>query len=87
VADVAVLARALAAYYATADTGLLDRYSQICLARVWKAQRFSWWMTSMLHCFPGADAFQQRLQLAELDYLAHSEAARRTLAENYVGLP
>ena len=87
VADVAVLARALAAFYATADTGLLDRYSQICLSRVWKAQRFSWWMTSMLHCFPGADAFQQRLQLAELDYLAHSEAARRTLAENYVGLP
>jgi p-hydroxybenzoate 3-monooxygenase len=77
----------LAAYYATGDAGLLDRYSEICLARVWKAQRFSWWMTSMLHRFPGADAFQLRLQLAELDYLAHSEAARRTLAENYVGLP
>jgi p-hydroxybenzoate 3-monooxygenase len=87
VADVAVLARALAAFYATGDAGLLDRYSEICLARVWKAQRFSSWMTSMLHRLPGADPFQLRLQLAELDYVARSEAARRTLAENYVGLP
>jgi len=86
-ADVTLLARALTAFYRTGDREPMQRYSATCLRRIWKAQRFSWWMTSMLHRFPGADAFQYRVQLAELEYLAASEAARRTLAENYVGLP
>ena len=86
-ADVALLTRALTAACRKADSGPLDRYSGTCLRRVWKAQRFSWWMTSLLHRFPEAGEFQYRLQLAELEYLAGSEAARRTLAENYVGLP
>lgn len=87
VADVRVLARALGAYYANGRTDLLDRYSVTCLNRVWRAQRFSWWMTSLLHRFPDEGALRQRLQLAELDYLASSRAAATALAENYVGLP
>lgn len=86
-ADVRVLARALAGFYRSGSTTLLDSYSVTALRRVWKAQRFSWWMTSMLHRFPGADAFQHRLQLAELDYVASSRVAAAALAENYVGLP
>jgi p-hydroxybenzoate 3-monooxygenase len=66
---------------------LLDAYSQTCLRRVWRAEHFSWWMTSMLHRFPGDDAFQQRLQLSQLRYTASSTAAATSLAENYVGLP
>lgn len=81
------LARALAAYYRSARTDLLDQYSDTCLRRVWRAQRFSWWMTSLLHRFPETDAFPHRMQLAELDYLATSRAAATCLAENYVGLP
>jgi p-hydroxybenzoate 3-monooxygenase len=87
VADVRALARALAAYYAGGRTELLDRYSETCLRRVWKVQRFSWWMTSMLHRFPDEGPLRQRLQLAELDYLSSSRAASTALAENYVGLP
>jgi p-hydroxybenzoate 3-monooxygenase len=87
VADVRALARALAAYYAGGRTDLLDRYSGTCLRRVWKVQRFSWWMTSMLHRLPDEGPLRQRLQLAELDYLAGSRAASTALAENYVGLP
>jgi p-hydroxybenzoate 3-monooxygenase len=87
VADVLVLARALAEFCASGRTDLLDRYSETCLPRVWKAQRFSWWMTSMLHCLEGGDGFRRRLQLAELDYVTGSRAAATTLAENYVGLP
>jgi p-hydroxybenzoate 3-monooxygenase len=87
VADVAVLARALEAYYASGSTDRLDAYSATCLARVWKAQRFSAWMTSMLHRAPDGDAFGERLQLAELDYVTSSRAASQSLAENYVGLP
>jgi p-hydroxybenzoate 3-monooxygenase len=87
VADVRVLARALAAYYAGSRTELLDRYSETCLRRVWKVQRFSWWMTSMLHRLPDEGPLRQRLQLAELDYLTGSRAATTALAENYVGLP
>jgi len=87
VADVRVLARALAAFYASGRTDLLDRYSEACLPRVWRAQRFSWWMTSMLHRFTGDDPYQHRLQLAELDYVTSSRAAATALAENYVGLP
>jgi p-hydroxybenzoate 3-monooxygenase len=85
--DVRVLAHALAESYNNGDNGLLSRYSQICLRRVWKAQRFSWWMTSLLHQIPGASGFDQRRQMAELDYVTGSRAAAASLAENYVGLP
>jgi p-hydroxybenzoate 3-monooxygenase len=87
VADVAVLARGLATFYHAGRRDLLDRYSEICLRRIWKVQRFSWWMTSMLHRFPGENAFDRRRQLAELDYVTSSRAAMASLAENYVGLP
>ena len=86
VADVRVLARALAEFYASGRTELLDRYSNTCLRRSWKVQRFSWWMTSMLHRFADDNAFDQRRQLAELDYVTSSRAASQSLAENYVGL-
>jgi p-hydroxybenzoate 3-monooxygenase len=87
VADVRLLARALTDYYAGGRTDGLDRYSETALRRVWKAQRFSWWMTSMLHRFYGEDEFRYRMQLAELDYVTGSRAASTSLAENYVGLP
>jgi p-hydroxybenzoate 3-monooxygenase len=86
-ADVRNLAGALVEFYAAGCTNLLDRYSESCLPRVWKAQRFSWWMTSLLHRFPDDDAFRHRLQLAELDYVTTSPVAMASLAENYVGLP
>ena len=86
VADVRVLARAMAAFYADGRSDLLDAYSEICLRRVWKVQRFSWWMTSMLHRFPEDNPFDRRRQLAELDYVTSSRAASQSLAENYVGL-
>ena len=87
VADVRVLARALTEFYESGRTDLLDRYSESCLQRVWRAQHFSWWMTSMLHRFDDDDVFRHRLQLAELDYVTSSQTAAATLAENYVGLP
>jgi p-hydroxybenzoate 3-monooxygenase len=87
VADVRVLAGGISEYYADGRTDSLDQYSATALRRIWKAQRFSWWMTSMLHRFPGTDAFQYRVQLAELDYVTSSRAAAAALAENYVGLP
>ena len=87
IADVLVLARALTAYFRDGREDLLDAYSDTCLRRVWRAEHFSWWMTSMLHRFPGDDAFQQRLQLAQLRYTTSSVAAATSLAENYVGLP
>ena len=87
VADVAVLARAIAEFYRSGNRDGLDRYSETCLRRIWKVQRFSWWMTSMLHRFPGDTGFDQRRQLAELDYVTSSRAAMTSLAENYVGLP
>jgi p-hydroxybenzoate 3-monooxygenase len=87
VADVRVLARAIAEFYRTRRHDLLDKYSETCLRRVWKVQRFSWWMTSMLHRFQEANPFDQRRQLAELDYVTSSRAASQSLAENYVGLP
>ncbi|MGA7920806.1 MAG: FAD-dependent monooxygenase, partial [Candidatus Acidiferrales bacterium] len=87
VADVRVLARALSEFYANGRRDLLENYSQTCLRRVWKVQRFSWWMTSMLHRFDDENAFDQRRQLAELDYVTGSRAASQTFAENYVGLP
>jgi p-hydroxybenzoate 3-monooxygenase len=87
VADVRVLARALKEFYTTGRPDQLDTYSEVCLRRVWKVQRFSWWMTSMLHRFPGENPFDHRRQLAELDYVTSSRAASQSLAENYVGLP
>ncbi|MEZ4712482.1 MAG: 4-hydroxybenzoate 3-monooxygenase [Caldilineaceae bacterium] len=84
--DVYYLSRALIAYYGERRTDLLDRYSAACLRRVWKAIRFSWWFTSMMHKFDD-DPLNHRLQLAELDYLTGSVAGRTTMAENYVGLP
>jgi p-hydroxybenzoate 3-monooxygenase len=85
VADVRVLSRALSAYYREGRTDLLDQYSDRCLRRVWRAQRFSWWMTSMLHRAPGGGGFDYRRQIAELDYVTSSRAAMTSLAENYVG--
>ena len=87
VADVRVMARALAEFYATGSSSRLDLYSDTCLKRVWKAQHFSWWMTSMLHRFHDHSPFERRVQLAELDYVTGSRAASTALAENYVGLP
>jgi p-hydroxybenzoate 3-monooxygenase len=87
VADVAILARALAQFYKTSREDLLRSYSETCLRRIWKVQRFSWWMTSMLHRFATDNDFDQRRQLAELDYVTSSRAAMTSLAENYVGLP
>ena len=87
VADVRILSRALEQFYLSGDEDGLGAYSRQCLGRIWKAQRFSWWMTSMLHRFPDADAFQRQLQLAELDYITTSEVAAKSLAENYTGLP
>src|SRR2546427_1484098 len=87
VSDVCVLARALAEFYRSGRKDLLEKYSETCLDRVWKVQRFSWWMTSMLHRFDGDNAFDQRRQLAELEYVTSSRAASVSLAENYVGLP
>jgi len=87
VADVQVLARGFREFYATGRRDMLDRYSEVALRRVWKVQRFSWWMTSMLHRFPDENPFDQRRQLAELEYVTSSRAAAKTLAENYVGLP
>jgi len=85
-ADVRVLYQAVVEYYRTGDTELIDRYSDQCLRRIWKAVRFSWWFTSLTHKFSD-DPFAHRLQLAELDYLTGSAAALTSAAENYVGLP
>lgn len=87
VADVRILADAFAAFYGSGTSDLLDSYSATCLQRVWKAQRFSWWMTSLLHRFPDRSAFDGRVQRAELDYVLSSEAGQQALAENYTGLP
>jgi p-hydroxybenzoate 3-monooxygenase len=77
----------LKAFYQRGDTKWLDEYSDVCLRRVWKAQRFSWWMTSTLHRFPDESAFDRQRQIADLDYLTSSRAAMTSLAEQYVGLP
>jgi p-hydroxybenzoate 3-monooxygenase len=86
IADVRVLAEALAAAYHAGRSDLLAAYSATCLRRVWRAEHFSWWMTAMLHRFGDDDEFQQRLQLSQLRYTASSRAAATSLAENYVGL-
>lgn len=85
--DVFYLYEALREFYKERSQGGLDGYSARALKRVWNAVRFSWWMTTQLHHFPGTDAFHERIQAAELDYLFSSPAAQRVLAENYVGMP
>ena len=83
--DICMLAEGIVAAY-RGDAALLERYSARCLKRVWRAEHFSWWMTSMLHPVEG-DSFQDRLQVAQLDYVTSSPAAAKSLAENYAGLP
>ncbi len=85
--DVRLLAAAFVEHYKERSAAGIDHYSARCLARVWRASRFSWWFTSLMHQFPDQGAIQAKLQNAELDYLMHSEAGQRTVAENYVGLP
>jgi p-hydroxybenzoate 3-monooxygenase len=85
--DVHYLSQGLREYYDEKSSAGIDGYSKKALARVWKAVRFSWWMTSMLHRFPDTEGFGARIQLAELDYLVSSKAAITSLSENYVGLP
>jgi len=85
--DVRSLALALAEFYDSGSMRRLERYSESCLRRIWQAQRFSWWMTSMLHRFEHHGEFDRRVQLAELDYVTGSRVASAALAENYVGLP
>ncbi len=85
--DVHYLFSGLAEYYQDRSLAGIEAYSARALSRVWKAVRFSWWMTTMMHRFPETDAFDQKIQEAELDYLTHSRAAATALAENYVGLP
>jgi p-hydroxybenzoate 3-monooxygenase len=85
--DVLYLSEALVEHYRTGATAGLDAYSAKALRRVWQAERFSWWMTSLLHRFPDTGPFGWKMQLAELDYLASSPAAAKAMADNYVGLP
>jgi len=85
--DVGYLAAALREHYLDRSDAGVDGYSARCLRRIWKAERFSWWFTSLMHRFPGDGAFDRRMQHAELDYLTGSEAASAAMAENYVGLP
>jgi p-hydroxybenzoate 3-monooxygenase len=86
VADVKLLAQAYTQYFKQKQSSLLDSYAETALKRIWRAEHFSWWMTSMLHRFPGDDMFQQRLQISQLEYVTSSRAAATSLAENYVGL-
>jgi p-hydroxybenzoate 3-monooxygenase len=85
--DIHYLSGALIDYYASGKTTELDAYSANCLRRIWQAERFSWWMTGLLHRFPESGSFGEKIQRAELDYLVGSAAASASLAENYVGLP
>jgi p-hydroxybenzoate 3-monooxygenase len=85
--DVHYLSNALVDFYSRNDPAGLDSYSQRALARVWKAERFSWWFTGLTHRFPDSDAFARKMQVAELAYIRQSRAAQIMLAENYVGLP
>ena len=84
--DVRLLGEALVRFYESGDEGLLDAYSDACLRRIWRAEHFSWWMTTMLHLPPGSDPFDLRLQYSQLRYVTTSEAQETALAENYVGL-
>ncbi len=85
--DVAYLSDAMIQWFTSGDSRGLDRYSERALARVWKSERFSWQLTKLMHRFPGDGVFERRMQVAELAYIASSEAAQRSIAENYVGLP
>ena len=85
--DVGLLSRALTEYYSEKSSAGIDQYSQACLSRVWRAERFSWWFTSLLHRFPEDGAIGERLKFAELDYLVRSKDASAAFEENYVGLP
>jgi p-hydroxybenzoate 3-monooxygenase len=85
--DVYYLSRALVEYYDGGHTDRLESYSATALRRIWKAERFSWWMTNMLHRYPDDSPFDRKIKLAELDYMLHSDAAMTAWAENYVGLP
>jgi p-hydroxybenzoate 3-monooxygenase len=85
--DVKYLSSAFIEHYKEGSAAGIDHYSERALRRIWKAERFSWWMTSLLHRFPDQSVFDQRIQEAELDYVVHSRAAAEALAENYVGLP
>ncbi|MEM7711952.1 MAG: FAD-dependent monooxygenase, partial [Pseudomonadota bacterium] len=87
VADIRILARALVHRYGTGDARFLDTYSETVLARIWKVERFSWQLSMLMHQFPEHSPFEKRMQRAEFDYLRGSEAACRSIAENYVGLP
>ena len=87
VSDVAMLGEALVDFFEEGSTQGIDGYSARALARVWKAERFSWWFTGLMHRFPDTDSFARKMQVAELDYIRGSRAAQTTLAENYVGLP
>ena len=87
VADIRILARGLVERYATGNTHHIDTYSQTVLARVWKVERFSWQLSNLMHQFPDHSPFEKKMQRAEFDYLMQSEAASRSIAENYVGLP
>ncbi|GAA5513873.1 4-hydroxybenzoate 3-monooxygenase (NAD(P)H) [Deinococcus carri] len=87
VADAVYLSRGLECFYRTGQQTLLDQYTNTCLRRIWKAERFSWYMTNLLHTNSTESPFEQRIRLADLDYLVHSQAAATALAENYVGLP
>ena len=86
-ADVVYMARALEAYFKKNDSARIETYTDTCLSRVWQAQRFSWWMTQIMHVFPDETAFDRRRQLADLAYLVRSPTAAKSLAEQYVGLP
>jgi p-hydroxybenzoate 3-monooxygenase len=86
IADVRILANALMARYRTGSLAELEAYSTTCLRRVWRAEHFSWWMTTMLHRPPGDEPFDSKLQLSQLAYVTSSRAAATSLAENYVGL-
>ncbi|AXS41754.1 4-hydroxybenzoate 3-monooxygenase [Breoghania sp. L-A4] len=85
--DVYYLARAMIDFYDNGSEMLIERYSEDALRRIWKAERFSWWMTNLLHTFPDSSAFDRKMQIAELDYVTSSKVGAAALAENYVGLP
>jgi p-hydroxybenzoate 3-monooxygenase len=85
--DVKYLSTAIIEYYKENSELGIDTYSERCLRRIWRAERFSWWFTQLMHRFPGEGEIAQKFQEAELDYLIHSESGSRTIAENYVGLP
>ncbi|MGE3303949.1 MAG: FAD-dependent monooxygenase, partial [Hyphomonadaceae bacterium] len=87
VSDVIFLAEGLIEHYRKGSDAGIDAYAGRCLTRVWKAERFSWWFTSLMHRFPHMDGFDRKMQIAELNYIKGSRAAQTAMAENYVGLP